>query len=137
MLESGTEIINLVAGESYMPTKTSADKRNAGGLDTSLSYWQIGANAQQGFSYGPVFKMHFVDLSSLPGGATHVRIYGVQNEDASAPLWPVAYFAGSNTKIHIWLKSFEFTNATGEVQEVDETDYTVFGMKKKVYPMVW
>ena len=140
MLESGTELIDLVAGESYMPTKTSVDKRNARQLNTSLAYWQIGANAQQGISFGPVFKIEFVDLSSLPGPATHVKIWGVQNETDTAPLWPISYFAltaNTNKVIGIWLNKFEFTDSDGVVQEVDEEDYSVIGYKKRVYPMVW
>lgn len=133
MLESGTELIKLVAGEDYAPTKTSVDKRNGRQLNTSLSYWQIGANAQQGFSFGPVFKIDFVDLSTI--SATHVKIWGLQNEDDTAPVWPLTYLAKFPT-VHVWLKKFEFTDSDGEVEE-ETGDYTVVGYKKRVYPMVW
>ena len=136
MLESGTELISLVAGESYMPTKTSVDKRNGRQLNTSLSYWQIGENSQQGYSYGPVFKLELIDLSSLPVKATHIKIWGVQNEDDTAPLWPVTYFANGRT-LHIWLKKFIFTNSIGEEVEVDPSVYSIIGYKKRNYPMVW
>ena len=133
MLESGTELIDLVAGESYMPTKTSVDKRNARQLNTSLAYWQIGADAQQGFSYGPVFKMTFVD--AVVAGATHVKIWGVQNDDDTAPIWPIAFFT-NHPHVHVWLKKFEFLDGDG-LELTAPSGYNVIGYKKRAYPMVW
>lgn len=139
MLESGTELIEIIAGEDYMPTKTSADKRNAFGLNTSLAYWQIGADVHHGNSFGPVFKIEFVDLTNVPGEATHIQVWGVQNPDADAPIWPITYFSGllHRPELKLWFKKFEFVTALGATVEVDESLYTVMGYKKRNYPMVW
>jgi hypothetical protein len=139
MNESGTELITLINGEDYSPTFVSTDKRRPAGERTTVGYWQIGANAQQGYSRGPVFKVEFVDLSNI-NTPTHIKIWGVDNLDSDAPLYPISYFSSTaspwNTIIHVYLQKFEFCDSNGDPVEPDG-DYLVVGYKKKVIPLAW
>lgn len=135
MLESGTELITLLNDTIYSPTFVSTDKRRPSSQPTTVGYWQIGETQQYGFSRGPVFKVEFVDLSGLDIGATHVKIWGVDNQDDDAPIYPVNYF-NSNTTVHVYLKKFVFCDSTGT--PVDPVgDYVVVGYKKRVIPIAW
>lgn len=136
MLESGTELITLQAGVNYEPTFISTDKRVPSGNPTTLGYWQIGEFAQYGFARGPVFKIEFADLSGIVT-ATHIKIWGVDNKDNSAPIYPLAYFTNltSPAVVHVYLKQFEFCDSFGV--KVEESDYTVVGYKKRVLPLAW
>ena len=136
MLESGTELITLQAEVNYEPTFISADKRVPAGTSTTLGYWQIGELQQSGFSRGPVFKIEFADISGI-ATATHVKIWGIDNKDNDAPIYPLTYFSGmaSPAMVHVYLKKFEFCDSNGVT--VTESDYLVVGYKKRVIPIAW
>ena len=136
MTQTGFELIELTAGINYSPTFISTDKRLPANEKTTIGYNQIGEIAQYGFAHGPVFKIEFVNLSSI-ATATHVKIWGLGNQDAAAPLYPITYFNPSygNTKLAIWLKKFEFCDNSGD--PIEETNYTVVGYKKKAMPLAW
>jgi len=135
MLESGTELITLINDTVYSPTFVSTDKRRPSTAPTTVGYWQIGETQQYGFSRGPVFKLEFVDLSSVSVGVTHIKIWGVDNEDNDAPIYPITYF-NDNPVIHVYLRKFLFCDAAGE--SVDPVgSYTVVGYKKRVLPLAW
>lgn len=136
MLESGTELITLQAGVNYEPTFVSTDKRVSPGTSTTLGYWQIGEFQQYGFARGPVFKIEFADISGI-ATATHVKIWGIDNKDSDAPIYPLAYFSGMTSPaiVHVYLKQFEFCDSAGV--KVTESDYLVVGYKKRVIPIAW
>lgn len=134
MTSSGFELIELVAGLDYSPTFVSTDKRVPSTEKTSLGYYQIGELMQYGFAKGPIFKIEFVDLSSV--SATHVKIWGLGNKDNAAPIYPITYLNGlTNPVVEVWLKKFEFCDSAGT--PAVETSYTVVGYKKNSMPIVW
>lgn len=139
MVESGTELITLAHGENYAPTFVSTDKRKGPGEKTTVGYWQIGDPTHHGFARGPVFKIEFADLSGVTT-ATHVKIWGVDNQDSNAPIYPLSYFKSTaapwNTIIHVYLQKFEFCDSSGNTVTPDG-DYLVVGYKKKVIPIAW
>lgn len=137
IISSGFELIKLTAGLDYSPTFVSTDKRVPANERTTLGYYQIGELTQYGLAKGPVFKIEFVDLSSI-STATHVKIWGLGNKDDSAPIYPISYFDPSKSltkTIDVWLKKFEFCNNSGT--PVTENTYTVVGYKKNAMPTVW
>lgn len=135
MLESGTELITLLNDTVYSPTFISTDKRKPNSAPTTIGYWQIGENQQYGFSRGPVFKLEFVDLTGVDAGVTHVKIWGVDNQDNDAPIYPIAYFS-NNPIIHVYFKKLLFCDSSGD--PVDPVgDYLVVGYKKRVIPLAW
>lgn len=136
MITSGTEIIALESGIDYSPTFVSTDKRAGRYERTSIGYWQIGETQQYGFSKGPVFKIEFADLSNI-STATHIKIWGVDNKDSDAPIYPISYFTSmtSPALVEVYLRKFEFCDSNGE--PVSETNYTVVGYKKRVIPLAW
>jgi hypothetical protein len=137
MLDSGTELIKLEHNINYSPTFISTDRRRGPGQSTSIGYWQIGADAQQGVTHGPVFKMEFVDvIGASPGG--YLKIWGIDNQGADAPIYPEAYFAMVNEQrlIHVYLQKFIFCDVVGN--EVAPTlPHLIVGYKKRVIPFVW
>ncbi|CAB4159261.1 hypothetical protein UFOVP699_78 [uncultured Caudovirales phage] len=139
MIESGTELITLIDGENYSPTFISTDKRKGPGEKTTVGYWQIGDTTQHGFARGPVFKVEFVDLSNVTT-PTHVKIWGVDNQDADAPIYPLSYFKSStspwSTTVHVYLQKFQFCDSAGTPVAADG-DYLVVGYKKRVLPLAW
>lgn len=124
-----SEIIELEAEVSYKPTKVITDKRNK--QNSTIGYYQIGADAQQGNAKGPVFRMAFVDLAGLT--ATHVKLYGIKNTDTDGVEVPITYLAGK--EIDLYLSKFEFTDGTGNVVTEDPADYQVLGYKFKQIPL--
>ena len=137
MLESGTELIRLEHNVIYAPTFISTDKRRGPGERTSVGYWQIGDDVQHGFSRGPIFKVEFVDTSAT--GATHVKIWGIDNLDDDAPIYPLSYFRGinvPNSSINVYLRKFIFCNSSGAI-DAPNGAYTVVGYKKRVIPIAW
>ena len=138
MINSGTELITLVAGENYSPTFVSTNKRAPSTQRTTVGYWQIGANAQQGYSRGPVFKVEFVDLTGV--SADYIKIWGVDNLDNDAPIYPITYFSDATapwrTTIDVYLQKFIFCDVNGD-EVAEEGDYTIVGYKKKVIPLAW
>lgn len=135
MLESGTELITLLNDTVYSPTFISTDKRQPSTAPTTLGYWQIGETQQYGFSRGPVFKIEFANVDDLAVGVTHVKIWGVDNQDNDAPIYPISYIS-NNPIIHVYLKKFLFCDVAGEPVE-PAGDYLVVGYKKRVLPLAW
>lgn len=135
MLESGTELITLLNNTVYSPTFVSTDKRRPSTTPTTLGYWQIGETQQYGFSRGPVFKVEFVDLSDVDAGATHIKIWGVDNEDDDAPIYPITYFS-NNPTVHVYLRKLLFCDSAGNAVDPVGT-YTIVGYKKRVLPLAW
>jgi hypothetical protein len=135
MLESGTELITLINNTVYSPTFVSTDRRQPKTAPSTIGYWQIGETQHYGFSRGPVFKLEFADLSSVDAGVTHIKIWGIDNADDDAPIYPIGYFT-TNPVIHVYLKKFLFCDSVGdEVDPVEE--YTIVGYKKRVIPLAW
>lgn len=134
MLQSGVELITLEHNIDYSPTFVSTDKRAAGG-STTIGYYQIGDLQQYGYARGPVFKVEFVDLSSA--GANYVKIWGIENQDIDAPIYPVSYLAADKQPIiHVYLKKFIFCDINGNPVS-PSGDYTVVGYKKRAMPVAW
>jgi hypothetical protein len=131
-MESGVELINLSHGVDYAPTNISTDKRNTG--RSTLSYWQIGETEQHGFARGPVFRVDFVNLSGV-SPATHIKIWGIDNLDSDAVLFPITYIT-NNPQVPVYLRKFEFTNSSG-TPVTPAGSYTVVGYKKRVIPIAW
>ncbi len=137
ILSSGTELITLTHNVDYSPTFVSTDKRAYPGEKTSLGYMQIGATQQWGFARGPVFKIEFVSLAGV-GAPTHVKIWGIDNLDDDAPIYPLTYFTSVNASrntIDVYMKKFMFCDSAGA--EVSPTTYTVVGYKKRAMPVAW
>ena len=134
MTNYATEIINLEAGINYSPTFVRTDKRRSANEPSALGYYQIGELAQYGNARGPVFKIEFADTSSVT--ASHVKIWGLDNDDTNAPLYPVAYLQTWRPILDIYVKKFIFCDSTG-VEADEEGNYTVIGYKKKVLPTVF
>lgn len=135
MTNYATEIISLDAGLNYSPTFIRTDKRRSAVETTSLGYVQIGELAQYGNASGPIFRVEFADLS-LISTASHVKIWGLDNDDTNAPLYPITYLNTWRPIVDLYLKKFIFCDSAGV--EVDETgNYTVLGYKRKVLPTVY
>lgn len=135
MLNSAIELLKLVHDTNYEPTFVSTDRRRPSSASTSLGYYQIGSTQQYGQANGPIFKIEFVTLSALPGAATHVQIWGLENIDSEAPIYPVTYVTSKT--MDVYLKKFVFCNSSGVKQTVASNLYTVVGHKKKVMPFNW
>lgn len=133
MLESGTEIIKLTSELDYSPTFVSTDKRQPASAKTSLGYWQIGVDAQYGVTRGPIFKIQFAYLNV---SSTHVKIWGIDNDDADGVIYPKTFFT-NNPTLHIYLKKFAFCNSAGVIASETASNYTVVGYKKKSLPVSW
>jgi hypothetical protein len=130
-----TEIITLEAGVNYSPTFIRTDKRIPSTSPTSLGYIQIGEVSQEGNAKGPIFKIEFADTSSI-STATYIKIWGLDNDDTNAPIYPIAYLQTWRPIIDLYLKKFIFCDEEGE--EVDETgNYTIFGYKRNTMPTVY
>ena len=137
------ELINITAGTNYKPTFISTDKRIPAGTPTTLGYYQIGDVSQQGFARGPVFKIEVVDITDIIALGTigFIKVWGIENNDDDAPLYPLSYFDQTKTTnkvINVWLKKIEFLSGD-KVTVIDPgvTVYTIVGHKKKVIPFVW
>jgi hypothetical protein len=135
MTNYATEIINLEAGLNYEPTFIRTDKRLPSNVPTSLGYYQIGELQRYGNARGPIFRIEFADTSAI-AIATHVKIWGLDNDDTNAPIYPITYLQTWRPILDIYVKKFIFCNLAEE--EIDETDnYTVIGYKKKTLPTVF
>lgn len=134
MLDSAIELISLTDSVNYEPTLISVDKRIADPSKTSLRYFQIGELQQYGFAKGPIFKVEFADLSAV--SATHIKIWGLDNLDDDAPIYPVAYLTTWRPIIDVYLKKFIFCNSSGTPVAAGG-DYSIVGYKKKSIPAVW
>jgi hypothetical protein len=135
MTNYATEIINLTAGLNYEPTFVRTDKRRSALESTSLGYYQIGELAQYGNARGPIFKIEFADTSSI-ATASHVKIWGLDNDDINAPLYPISYLNTWRPILDVYVKKFIFCDSAG-VEVDEEGNYTVIGYKKKTLPTVF
>ena len=134
MTNYSTEIIEIFAGTNYEPTFIRTDKRLPSNVPTSLGYYQIGELQQYGNARGPIFRVEFADTSTV--SASHVKIWGLDNDDTNAPLYPVAYLQNWRPILDIYVKKFIFCTSAG-VEVDEEGNYTVIGYKKKTLPTVF
>lgn len=134
MLDSAIELISLTDSVNYEPTLISVDKRIADPSKTSLRYFQIGELQQYGFAKGPIFKVEFADLSAV--SATHIKIWGLDNLDDDAPIYPVSYLTTWRPIIDVYLKKFIFCDSSGTPAAAGGA-YSIVGYKKKSIPAVW
>lgn len=132
---SSTEILTLENAISYAPVWIVTDKRISNPEKTTLKYPQVGgpdASDKIGNADGPIYMVEFADISNVTT-ATHIKIWGLDNDDLNAAIYPVAYLA-LNPKVHVWLDKFEFTDATGSTTAPGGT-FTIFGHRKRKYPI--
>ena len=135
MSNYATEIINLEAGINYEPTFIRTDNRLPANVPTTLGYLQIGELQQYGNAKGPIFRIEFADTTSI-ATATHVKIWGLNNDDPNAPLYPVAYLQTWRPILDIYVKKFIFCDSAG-VEVDEEGNYTVIGYKRHTMPTVF
>jgi hypothetical protein len=133
MTNYATEIIALEAGLDYSPTFIRTDRRRGANETTSLGYQQIGVLAQYGNAKGPIFRLEFADLTSI-NSASHIKIWGISNDDTNAPLYPIVYLLSVRTIIDVYVKKFIFCDSAGN--EIDETgNYSIIGYKRNTMPI--
>ena len=135
MVEFATEIISLTENVSYKPVYINADKRQSDITKTTIKYLQVGgplAADKIGNALGAILKVHFVDLLSITT-ATHIKIWGVHNNDASAVNFLLADLDG--TLMDIMLNKFEFTNSSGDPAAAGGT-YQIIGHRRNTTPFV-
>ncbi len=130
---SSTEILTLENNTSYAPVWISTDKRISDPEKTSLKYSQVGgplASDKIGNAYGPIFR-----IEVLAGTASFIRIWGLDNDDDNAPVYPITRFTGSGASpiLDVWLQKFEFTDASGT--PVNPGTFQVLGHRKRQYPI--
>lgn len=116
---------------TYAPTKISTDKRATPGAATTLYKVQIGSDMQHGIANGPVFRVEFVDLSSVT--ATHIKIWGIDNLTDDAPIYPKTYLV-NHPILDVFLRKFEFTDSSGSPVAPGGT-YTIVGHKMRGLPL--
>ena len=130
---SSTEILTLENGISYAPVWISTDKRISDPEKTSLKYSQVGgptASDKIGNAYGPIFRIEVLDASE-----SFIKIWGLDNDDDNAPVYPIARFTGTGASpiLDVWLQKFEFTDVNGI--PVAAGTYQVLGHRKRKYPI--
>ncbi len=140
MSQIASELILLEAGVDYSPTFISTDKRRPSSQSSQLGYYQIGADQQYGSARGPVFRLEFVDVSSLT--ATHIKIWGIDTavDSTLVPLYPLANFATAGVptvlaKLDIYLKKFILCDSNGDEVSEDPDTYTIVGHKLRSMPI--
>lgn len=127
-----TEIIELEVNTSYEPVWISTDRRTNDPTKTTLKYSQVGgptAADKIGNAHGPIFRIEVISAE-----ADYIKIWGLDNDDNNAPIYPVSRFTGANGNVvlDIWLKKFDFTDANGDT--VSPGTYKVFGHRSRKYP---
>lgn len=132
---SSTEILTLENGISYAPVWIVTDKRISDPEKTTLKYPQVGgptAADKIGNANGPIFR-----IEVLSAAASYIRIWGLDNDDSNAPVYPISRFTGTGASpiLDVWLKKFEFTDATGTPVTVLPGTYQVLGHRKRNYPV--
>jgi hypothetical protein len=135
MSNYATEIINLEAGINYEPTFIRTDNRLPANVPTTLGYLQIGELQQYGNARGPIFRIEFADTSTIT--ATHVKIWGLDNADINAPIYPIAYLQTWRPILDVYVKKFIFCDASGTEIIEDPADYAIIGYKRKTMPTVF
>ena len=140
---TATELIALANAASaspelsYEPVWVNQDRRITDINKTTLKYKQVGGPSDGtatdadkiGNALGAIFKVEFVDLSALT--ATHIKIWGVHNNDASAVIYPVSYLDGLT--LDVILNKFEFTNSGGTPVAAGGA-YTIIGHRTNTQP---
>ncbi len=138
-----TEIIPIYRASSaspeltYEPVWISTDRREQDPNKTTLKYSQVGgptAGDKIGNAHGPIFRIEIVETT----GVSHIRIWGLDNDDTNAPIYPISRFTGShgNNTLDVWLKKFEFTDHVGNI-DPSVSSYVVYGHRKRNYPAVF
>ena len=132
---SSTEILTLENDISYDPVWISTDKRISDPEKTTLKYPQVGgptAADKIGNANGPIFR-----IEVLRATANYIKIWGLDNDDSNAPVYPISRFTGTGASpiLDVWLKKFEFTDASGNPVTVLPGTYQVLGHRKRKYPV--
>lgn len=130
MTNSATELLLLEHGIDYSPTFINTDNRLLN--SSSLGYYQIGVNQQYGFANGPIFKIEFVDISSI-SGLQYIKIWGIKNDDNNAPMYPISYLLNIPI-IEVYLKKFIFLDSSLNEINPSANSYTIVGHKKSNMP---
>lgn len=117
---------------TYEPVWISTDKRTNDPTKTTLKYSQVGgptAADKIGNAHGPIFRIEVISAS-----ANYIKIWGLDNDDANAPVYPISRFTGANGNaiLDVWLKKFEFTDINGDA--VSPGSYKVLGHRSRRYP---
>ena len=120
---------------TYEPVWISTDRREQNPNKTTLKFSQVGgptAADKIGNAYGPIFR-----IEVLSATASYIRIWGLDNDNINAPVYPIGRFtsANGNPILDIWLKKFEFTDAAG--LPVSAGTYKVIAHRKRNYPAVF
>jgi hypothetical protein len=119
-------------GLTYEPVWISTDRRISDPTKTTLKYAQVGgptAADKIGNAHGPIFR-----IEVLSATASYIKIWGLDNDDINAPIYPISRFtaSGANPILDIWLKKFEFTDVSGD--PVSAGTYKVLGHRSRHYP---
>ena len=136
MNEFATEIISLNDAVSYKPVYINADRRQSDINKTTIKYLQVGGPGvadKIGNALGAIIKVEFVDLSAL-GAATHIKIWGVHNNDASAVVYPVSYLEGK--RLDLVLDKFEFASDIAGTPEAAGGAFVILGHRKNTQPFI-
>jgi len=118
---------------SYKPIYISTDKRQPDVTKTTLKYLQVGGPTvadKIGNALGAIFKVEFVDIKLIT--ATHVKVWGIHNDDASAVIYPKEYL--NEKTLDIVLDKFEFTDKFGV--PVAGGKYVIMGHRKNTQPLL-
>lgn len=132
MNDFATEIISLFDSTSYKPVYINADRRQPDITKTTIKYLQVGGPGvvdKIGNALGAIFKVEFVKLLTT---ATHVKIWGVHNNDASAVIYPKTYLEGKI--LDLVLDKFELTDGAGNL--VAGGTYIIMGHRKNTQPFI-
>lgn len=131
-----TELLELTLDTSYQEVWISTDKRQPDPDKTTMKYAQLGgpnASDKIGNTYGNIFR---IEVLAHSGSATHLKVWGRDNDDSNAVLIPLTRFFGTgyaNPTLDIWLKKFDFTDSDGAA--VTPSSYTVIGHRGRSLSM--
>ena len=131
-----TEIIELTAATLYKPVYINADKRQPDIDKTTIKYLQVGgplATDKIGNALGAITKVEFVDVSAIT--ATHIKIWGVHNTDATAVVYPVSYLT-SNPILNLILNKFEFASDIAGTSAAAGGLYVIHGHRTNTTPFI-
>jgi len=133
MNDFATEIIALSNNVSYKPIYISTDTRQVDITKTTMKYLQVGGPTvadKIGNALGAIVKVEFVSVNLIT--ATHIKIWGIHNNDASAVIYPKTYLEGKT--LNVVLYKFEFTDDSGT--PVDGGTFTIMGHRKNTQPLL-
>lgn len=136
LVNIATEIIELSHASfaspeiNYEPIAISTDRRQPDPTKTTLVYWQLGPSGSKiGNANGPVHAVEFVDIPA----SAYIKVWAMDNDDANAVVYPTDYLI-KFPLLNVWLKKFEWTDATGSVVAAP-VSYTVVGHRKRNLPV--